>query len=247
MTKEREAVISFGKTIIDVVATLVQAPITAYDANPWIYVKILPYTAWYIISAMILSISTCFFIINRSGITNMHDIFDSEKFTLINGLGLSLTFFRLIYYNVNINCRSTRILFILSAISSYLLYIHYSAYLTAVSLKGEKSPINSFQDVLDGGYQVSVLENTALHDLLRYSKSGTAMNEVYHGTMKNRKSAFIQSYNEAPKILASEKNLIYGHDLFLKTLDDDLTMFSIQVLLDLSFYKKKGHTMCASL
>ena len=150
----------------------------------------------------------------------------------MNGIGLSLTFFRQIYYDVNINCISTRILFIISAVSTYLIYIHYSAYLTAASTHVNESPINSFRDVMSGGYQVSVLENSVLHDSLRDSKPGTALSEVYHETMKNRPSAFFQSHLEVPKILASKNTLIYGSKLDLTSLFQDLTFFSIQVLIN---------------
>ena len=60
------------------------------------------------------------------------------------------------------------------------------ALLTASSTYESKTQIISFKDVLSGGYQVVVMENTAEHDLLRYAKQGTPMNEVYLRTMEER-------------------------------------------------------------
>ena len=149
----------------------------------------------------------------------------------MNGLGLSLSFFRQIPYHVNINSKSTRILFILTAVSAYLLYIHYTAYLTAVSTHGKRTQISSFRDVLNGGYQVAVWENTSHHDYLRYSKPGTAMHEVYHLTMKNKPGAFINSHEEIRKVLNSKKTLYYESDLYLKPLHEDLNFLSIKVFM----------------
>ena len=237
VTKGRMNVVAFSRAIAHEVITLISAPNVEREANPHIYIEIFPHTVWYVICGLVLSISTCFAITNYSGKNNMHDKFDSEKFTIMNGLGLSLTFFRQIYYDVNINCKSTRILFILSAVSTYLLYIHYTAYLTAASTYVKKTPIASFRDVLNGGYQVVVWENSVFHDLLRDAKSGTAMNEVYQKTMKNRNGAFHHSYTDLPKILASQENLIYNGDFFTKSQYQDLMFLRIQGLLFLNCYK----------
>ena len=230
VSEARARVVTASRAIADGILTLVSASTTEPDANPWIYVEIMPKTAWYIICGMVISFSTCFVMIDNSGISCLHDKFDSEKFSMMNGLGLSLTFFRQIYYNnVNVNCRSTRVLFILSALSTYLLYIHYTAYLTATSTYNKKIKIKSFRDVLEGGYRVSVIENTAQHDVLKFARPGTAMHEVYHKTMNNRPTAFVQS-SEIPDILAQKKTLFYGIDIELTHLKD-LNVFSIQGLL----------------
>ena len=197
--------------------------------RPWIYIDIFPHSAWYLCSAMVLSMSICFVVMNYSGLNYMHDNFDKEKFTIINGFGLSLTFFRLIYYNVNISCLSTKILFFFSALSTYLLYAHYTAYLTAASTHVDKIlPIHSFADVLKRGYQVSVTKNGIVHSYLRSSKPGTAMSKVYEKTVKNNPNALLPSWENVPEILASEKNLIYGDDMELPALYKGLKFLNIQ-------------------
>ena len=91
------------------------------------------------------------------------------------------------------------------------------------------------RDVLSGGYKVKTWENSGPHDLLRYAKPGTAMNEIYHKTMKNRPDAFLpSSHNEVQKILAKKKTLIYWADLNMKAQYKDLTIFNIQGSLDLN-------------
>ena len=229
ITEARGRVVNFGSVIAEGEVTLISMSNKDPVANPWIYIEVFPHSVWYVICAIVVIITTCFTLINYSGTNYLHEKLDSERFTMINGLGLTLTFFRQIYYNVNINSKSTRILFVLSAATTYLLYVHYITYLTAESTLGKKNKINSFTDVLSSGYQVSVFENSAYHDLLKYSKPGTAMHEVYHKTMKNRDDAFLQSFTAIPKLLASKKTLLYHEDFYPMALFDDLAFFSIQV------------------
>lgn len=242
VTQARGNVVSFSSAIAEEVVTLVSGPNIEPDTNPWIYVEIFPNSVWYVSCAMIICISICFVAIDYSGMNSMHDKFDSEKFTLMNGLGLSLTFFRQIYYDVNIKSQSTRILFFLSAITAYLLYIHYTAHLTATSTTAKKSQISSFTDVMRGGYQVSVLENSAYHDLLRYAKPGTAMYQVYQNTMKNRPGVFFQAQylvdvDDLPTFLSSNKVLLYDSALYIRTLNKELTILNIQGSLDMNWRK----------
>ena len=229
MTEARCSVVTCGSVLSKQIMTLVSLPSSFVSAaNPWIYIEIFPNRAWYLCCIMIISISTCFALINCLGVNDMHGKYKSEKFTILNGLGLSLTFFRQIYYVININSKSTKILFFLTAVSTYLLYIHYMALLTASSTYESKTQIRSFEDVLSGGYQVVVMENTAEHDLLRYAKQGTPMNEVYLRTMEERPGAFMKSLNEVPKILNNKNTLLYQSELNLKALYDDLTYLNIQ-------------------
>ena len=237
-TEARQRVVKFSNAIAEEVVTLVAAPSGETEANSWIYFEIFPYSAWYLCSGMILVLSTCFYVVDSTGINVLHGQFDSEKFSFMNGMGLSLTFFRQIYYNVNIKCKSTKLLFILSALSTYLLYIHYVAYLTAASTHTKTNKISSFWDVISGEYQVSVWKYGVFHDLLRYANRGTAMGEVYHKTMKNRPSAFIESIVDLRKLLASEKTskktLIYAGDLYLKSQYENLQYLNIQVLIEMN-------------
>ena len=111
---------------------------------------------------------------------------------------------------INIKSKSTRILFALSAVSTYLLYVHYTAYLTAASTHVKTSSINSFEDVITGGYKVLVQENTAEHDILKLAKPGTPTHKVYYKTMNNNPHAFVQSPEEVLNKLQSQKTLFYG-------------------------------------
>ena len=120
--------------------------------------------------------------------------------------------------------------------STYLLYVHYSAYLVASSTAGIKqSPVRSFKDVLSGGYQVFVVQNSAAHGILSYARPGTYMHNVYHNTMIDNPDAFLKSYNVMSNIEHAEKALYFASAYYLTTLSDDVTVLDIQVLFHLYF------------
>ena len=227
-TEARQRVVTFGRSIAEEELTLISATTGEPYGNPLIYREIFPNSVWYLCFGMIIILSTCFYIMNYSGINLMHNHFDSEEFSITNSLGLSLTFFRQIYYNVNINCKSARLLFILSAVFTYLLYIHYTAYLTAASTYGTKSKIHSFWDIINSDYKVTVSGNGVYHDFLKYAKQGTSMYEVYHKTIKDRPGAIVPSSDDARKSLGKEKTLIYGGDFYYKSQYEGLHYFNIQ-------------------
>ena len=94
MTEERQMVVDFSNVIDESSITLLTTTNLEPQANRWVHAEIFPETAWYVSLAMVTGISMCFAIINYSGINNMHKQFDSEHFTILNGLGVSLTFLR---------------------------------------------------------------------------------------------------------------------------------------------------------
>ena len=233
-TEARWRVVPFGRAIAQETVTLISASNGKEGANPWIYIEIFPYNAWYLCCGIVMIISTCFYAMNYSGINLMHDHFDSENFTLLNGLGLSLTFFRQIYYNVNINRNSTKLLFILSTLSAYLLYIHYTAYLTAASTSEKEIKINSFSDVISRDYKVAVYDHGVYYDILRHAKPGTTMHDMYHKTMKKRSSAFFHSVDDAKALMTLEKTLFYGGDFTYRQHFEHLQYLNIQGITDMN-------------
>ena len=233
-TEARQRAVTFAEAIVEEIVTLISAPSGGKGASPWIYFEIFPRDAWYLTGSMVLIVTACFYMIHYSGINFLHGQFDSEDFTIITGFGLSLSFFRQIYYNVNINCNSTKLLFLTSAITSYLLYIHYTAYLTAASTYGKQTKIHSFWDVLSGDYEVFTYKDMVYHHLLSNAAPDTAMHEVYHKTMKKKPNAFIEQDNivdDLGKLLISKKTLIYAGDFFLKSQYKDLQYLGIQVFI----------------
>ena len=231
MTKERRKVVTFSRTIMNDELTLITA-VEEQNANPWIYIDIFPHSAWYLSFAMVIGIAICFAMIHHSGLNYMHNQYDSENFTIMNGVGVSLTLLRQIYYDVNIISNSARILFFLSALSTFLLYEHYTAFLIASSTHGITDQIDSFRAVLDGGYQVYVMKNSAQHDLLRYAEPGSSTHELYHKTMKDKPNVFLQSREDREEILLTKGTFIYGSSVFYRAQYKNILYYNIQGISD---------------
>ena len=150
-----------------------------------------------------------FTVINASGLNYLHDD-QSHEFNIIHGIGLSLMFLRQIYYHINTDIISSRILFLVSGVATYLIYTHYTAYLTARTTSGvHQGEIKSFDDVLRGGFRVITLESGSSREFLKTSKPGTAMHEVYYGSMHGNPSAFVPTFEEIERQMYQDKKTLY--------------------------------------
>ena len=208
-TIERSRAISFSITLKEEVATLATPFTSGMVPQFWIYVELLPITAWVACFAMVIGIACGFTIINTAGMNHLHDDC-SHDFNIIHGIGVSLMFLRQIYYDINTEVTSSRILFLVSGIATYLIYTHYTAYLTARTTSGShESEIKSFEDVIRGGFKVITLESGSSREFLKTSKPGTAMHEVYYGSMHNNPSAFIKSLEEVGKQMHDDAKTLY--------------------------------------
>ena len=183
---------------------------------------------------MVIIIALCFTIINHFGVNNLHYTNDSENFTILNALGFTLTLFRQIYYDVHIKGVTSKILFLISAVSTYLLFIHYTAYLTAASTSVSECPIKSFSDVIRNGYKVIVWENSVYHDILKLAEPGTPMHDVYKTMIDKPDEHFVKPSADVVEILHSEKALYFG-STFTTITHDSLTPLDIQVPLRVNF------------
>ena len=70
----------------------------------------------------------------------------------------------------------------------------YTADLTSLLSTGESAPsVNSFRDVAMGGYRVIVQDATSPAQFLRTAEDGSAMHEVYYGSMEGDPDAFVST------------------------------------------------------
>ena len=221
-TKERETAIQFSKTILVDKFTLLTSKTKSTKPEPYflIYIDIFPMNVWLVCGTMVIIIAFGFTIINMLGTYPLHDTGDSEEFNMLNGIGLTLSLFRLIYYEVNIKGTSSKIFFLISAVSTYLIIIHYTAYLTALTTSSIKeSPIRSFDDVIKGGYKVVVFKDSFPHRILKSSIPGTPMHHMYYNIMVNEPSSFLTPEKEEDRkkvelnAVNEKKTLVFGRSL----------------------------------
>ena len=213
ITKERLDVTTFSVTLLKGYKTLMSAWNTEPESDFWIYLNIFPTTAWLVCVALVICISLGFSAM--SCINYVYPINDSDEFKIMTGFGLALSFFRQIYCEVKLKGASPRIFFLVSAVSSYIIFVQYTAYLTAVSTSGIKeSSIKSFGDVINNNYKVVVVDGSTEHEILKASHPGTAMHRVYYNTMAEDTNAIVQSYEMAANAVYSrKKTLFFGNSL----------------------------------
>ena len=231
ITKERLMVTTFSVTLLKGYKTLMSAWNKEPVSDFWIYLNIFPTTAWILCLALIISISLGFSAL--SFMNYVQSINGSKEFKIMTGLGLALSFFRQIYHEVKMKGTAPRIFFLVSASSSYIIFVQYTAYLTAVSTSGIKeSSIKSFDDVIKNNYKVVVVDSSTEHEILKASPTGTAMHYVYDNTMAEDTNSVVRSYEMAANAVYSEgKTLFFGNSL-VSIAYDGLKSLDIKVLID---------------
>ena len=92
----------------------------------------------------------------------------------------------------------------------YFIYAYFACDLTARMTAGPAStPIRNFQDVLDGGYQVVTRPDTSNHRMLRDSKEGTPMHQVYYGSMHEDPDQFYTKIDDALDRISNSPQTLY--------------------------------------
>ena len=213
ITEERLSVTSFSVPFLEGYKTLISGKNLEPIADPWIYLNIFSIAAWFLCVVLFTIITMGFALMLH--IDYVHATNTSEEFKILKGLGIALSFFRQIYCDMKMTGVSARILFLTSATSTYIIFVHYTAYLTAVSTTGiEDNPIRSFQDVIKSNYKVVVVDGSNEHELLKSSQPGTPMYHVYHNIIGKDSNAILQTYEGADYLFKKEKNsLLFGHSL----------------------------------
>jgi hypothetical protein len=215
--KERNEVVDFSIPLIADKSTL-NIPVTTSQATRiWVYLEIFPVETWSVCTAMLLGIALGFIVINGSGENVLHSSSDPESFSFLNGVALSILMLMQLDYGVVIRTLSAKILFLLSGLSTYLIFTYYTSDLTARMTSGPQAvTISSFQDVIDRGYKVLVLEDTSYHLFLKTAKKDSAMYKVYYNTMHGNPDAFAGSPSDSLEIpLTREKTLLFDTALVM--------------------------------
>jgi hypothetical protein len=211
-TLARSLEVDFTNPLEREIVTLITAVNKGQAQQFWVYTDIFTYHTWLVCTAMILVVSLAFCVIDYSGVNSFHIAVDSEKFTILNSLSLTALLLVQLGYNVITANMSSRILFFITGISTYVIYNFYTSDLTARMTSGPPDiAINSFQDVIDQSYTVLVLEASSNQEYLRTAKSNTPMHQYYHSSMEGKSDAFVTS-NQGGKdgMLTKDKTLLFG-------------------------------------
>ena len=229
-TMERDAVTSFSITIMDEFSTLV-SPVGGKPAiQVWVYMKIFSKTSWAIISAALICIALCLYVINASGLSKLHGTRDSENFNILNGIGLSMLFLMQLHYDIHHSTLSSRIVILMCGITFYLIYAYYVSDLTAtMTSKPRGHPVKSFNDVIKGDYKILVNNATAQFSQLKNSAPGSAKYQVYQDQIKSNPKAFVTTQAEAIEVMKEQYKTLFFYTSTAKFITDELKFLQIQV------------------
>ncbi len=208
-TQERSAVIDYvpmGRFM----TTLTMARPQAIAVNVWVYMDIFVIEAWFVGPVVGAALGLGFYLISRSGVESLHPPEDSERFGLLNCAGLMALMLIQQDYPVTRSMLPTRVLFLVSSMSAYLVFAYYTADLTTRMTTGSQMPtVASFEDVLLHGYRVLVHEQTSNHAALAAATPGTGMHKVYYETMEGSTEAFVNSAAEAKEVLLRDRTALF--------------------------------------
>merc|ERR1712061_697518 len=164
--------------------------------NIWVYLSIFSPIAWLCIASLLI-LTGLTMILTRS--------FDSNSSVSISST-LSTCYKMLLQISFDLlttHLASSRILIIVGSFYTYLMFVLYTADLTAnMTIRSNKIPIRNFHDVLEHGFQVYVWEDAVAHQVLASATPGSAMHEVYYETMHNNPEVLYTGTDRQKKILA---------------------------------------------
>ena len=204
-TEARSMVVDFTFPVSQDKLTLIAKKLTTGVPNIWVYMSIFSPVAWLCIGCLLISIAL---------FLSFFGLFDPGESRSIS-IAISACFKMLLQIssNLNIEFASSRFLFMAGSLYAYLVFVIYTADLTAnMTIRSNKVPVRNFHDVLEKGFQVYVWEDAVAHQVLASAMPGSAMHEVYDKTMDQNDQVFFTGNDMANDILAQNPEaLIFGY------------------------------------
>eukprot|EP00095_Tigriopus_kingsejongensis_P003977 maker-scaffold310_size212938-snap-gene-1.21 protein:Tk03977 transcript:maker-scaffold310_size212938-snap-gene-1.21-mRNA-1 annotation:"hypothetical protein BRAFLDRAFT_85341" len=218
VTYDRGNVIDYGIPLVRNFMTLIQKKEAQNQINLWVFVEVFNQTVWIMVLVMILSYAGLFALVPMLHIESLHNT--SDKFTFLNGVALAGLILLQRDYEMMKTRLPTRILFLFTCATGFVLFSFYTAVLTTnMTVLLAPHRIKSFQDVLGTDYKVVTTQNSAMHSALRDTDPGTSLNKLYESKMRGNPSAFTtQKSTEEHKAMlrADSKLLIFEPGLEFK-------------------------------
>ena len=135
------------------------------------FLDIFHINVWILIAITFLVIAAAFYVTEKSGNNRFHEFTDSEEFGYLNSVALSVILLIQLSYHVIVKPVPARTIYLVGSLVAYVLFSYYECDLTAqMTVVGAREDLRSFQDVIDQGYKVVVMESSADHAKLKNSK-----------------------------------------------------------------------------
>ena len=160
--------------------------------------KIFTYDAWAMCIFLIIVSSAAFMILENVGRANFHGNNDSEEFTMVNSLAVSLGLLIQNSYAVETSKMSSRILYLAISASTLVLFAYYTCDMTSRLTGPSAIPIKSFADVEKYGYKIVVTPE---------GTSGRHLKDVFPQIFK--KSLKVKSFQIPVKLMLEHPNHLW--------------------------------------
>ena len=210
ISRSRKTVIDYTMPLFWEYLTLIAPRGQKLQVNYLVYLEIFPMHVYGLILTGVISFSCMFFFITQSGIDNPHREPDSEHFGFTNSIGLAMMLLMQLSYQISTKAMSTRVIFYTASISLFVIYSYFACDLTARMTAGPAAvPIQSFQDVLEEGYEVVVNPGSSQHRALKDSEPGTPMHKVYYDTMHDDPNKFVKNTEDALDRISNSPKTLY--------------------------------------
>ena len=196
LNKERQRFVDFTWSTYALKLTLIGGKPVKNRLDQWAYMNIFPVAAWAVLISCII-VSAIFFSKANEG-------------SLSQGFVMMLRLLMQLGYETPLKRKASKIVLMTSAVAYYVVFAYFTCDLTAkMTSKPAPLNINSFQDVIDQGYNVAVYEKAFYLPYFKRAPEDSAMRMIYKNMVKDGKS--ITKKFLTPLVMAKEdpKTLAY--------------------------------------
>ena len=202
ITLERRDVIDYLCPYEHSKTTLLSAKSSKPRLDVWAYINIFPLPTWIIGFGTIFVFGICFSV--------------SSNETVSQGMTLMLRLFLQLGYEIPVRRFATKVMLIVAALSLMMLYLYYTADLTATMTSESKSlNIKSLSDVEEQGYKVLTMPpGTVSYEIFAHARNDS----IFTRLRENKVLEAVARGDELEIMKADSKALFYGpQNLKLKT------------------------------
>lgn len=210
---ERTLVMDFTFPVYHETFTLISQKKNEENAiNLWGYIAIFRMEAWLLIFLLLCCMAISYFFRKK---VLCKDIFIGAKANAENFVSsVSLVYFTFIQleYPIHLRSVSTKVLYTTTCIFACIIFLFYSADLTArLTVIPTSSQIKSFAEAYEQDYSVGVLGESVTEAMMAFSIEGSGINDVWKYIVEPNPELTVSNKKELMEhIMKSEKNLAFA-------------------------------------
>ena len=226
--KWREQIIDFATPVLKDLQTLIARESSGKEVNITVYLEIFMPGAWVLVC---LSFASMFCTIYAMGLVN-YKLPSNFLDKVLLSMAATCRQFIQIPNNLRVDNVSSRMVIIVFALNSYILFTYYTCNLTAaMTSTAPNSGIASFEDAISSGYKVVVLDGTAHSERVKDTELDLVMLTPSSGTTPFEQ--ILSEMSRETKVLnfGSSLSFVGRHDFYpldIKEASRQMVAFGLQ-------------------